>query len=313
MKSFLAVVASFALVLTPGVVLAYSNFGSDWEAAHPGFTSFASASCDLCHSASSQSEWNAYGYAVRTEYLVNGGDMPAAIATVDAQNSDGDPAGATNVLEAAANAQPGWTAGPNNTIYDASGVVATGQLPPTGIRAIDPVTPVTVVSISDTAFSPAAVAPTLGGYVLWVRGSGSLSHNVAEVHGIFSSGAATTGAIWYTRSVSAGTFSYLDKAHTAMKGTIKVKPKTAAAPIGNPFTVTWATTKTNTGTKFNVQYRTGTGVWKSWRMNTSLKKAVFGASGKPIIPKAGTTYGFRVQSGTGTVWSGYSPIKTFTP
>jgi len=310
MKSFLIVVAAFALVLTPGVVLAYSTYGGDWETAHPGSTSSSSAGCAMCHSASSTKLWNSYGNALRNEYFANGEDMPAAILTVDAANSDNDPAGATNAAEATANTQPGWVYGPNNTIYDGSGTaISTGVLPPSSITGM--LDPVTLVTIGDSAFSPAAVAPKLGGVVQWIP-SGSLNHNVHEVGGIFTSGAAKA-ATYYNRIVSAGTFSYNDEAHPTMTGTIKVKPKTAAAPTGTSFTVTWATTKTNTGAKFNVQYRIGTGAWVNWLMNSSLKKAVFGASGSPIIPVAGTVYGFRVQSGTGTVWSGYSPAKTYTP
>jgi hypothetical protein len=312
LRSVVTMTAVLALVLTPGIVLAFSGFGTDWETAHPGSTSFTNASCELCHSASTKSNWNAYGNAVRAEYFANGQDMPGAIATVDALNSDGDPTAKSNAAEALANTQPGWRYGPNNTIYNANGgVVSSGQLPPSSITGL--LDPVSLVSISDTAFTPASVAPKVGGVVQWIRGSGTISHNVAEVGNIFTSGTPTTAAIWYNRIVSAGTFTYHDDAHLALVGTIKVKPTVTATPTGVPFTVTWATTKTNTGTKFNVQYQIGTGAWVNWYTNTTLKKAVFGASGLPIVPVAGTTYGFRIQSGTGTVWSGYSPLKTYVP
>lgn len=303
----LGVIAAIAVALAPGVVLAYSGFGSDWEAAHPGSTSYASADCELCHGGSNDT-WNAYGWALRVEYQSNGEDMPAAIAAVDPANSDADFTGSKNAAEAGADTQPGWTYGPKNTIYDSGGTPTNGQLPPNGIGLLDPVI---LVTISDDAFTPAVIAPKLGGGVQWIRGSGSHSHNVAEVSDIFRSGAPTTGAIFYNRIFSAGTFSYESENFTAMDGTVKVKPKTSAKGTGATFTVTWATTKTNTGTKFNVQYKVGTGVWKSWLSNSSLKKAVFGASGSPIVPKAGTKYSFRVQSGTGTAWSGYSPQKAF--
>lgn len=305
----LGVIAALAVALAPGVVLAYSNFGSDWEAAHAGSTSYSNASCELCH-AGSNDTWNAYGHALREEYNTNGGDMAAAIATVDGTNADADVTGSTNLTEADADTQPGWTYGPKNTIYDSAGSPTTGQLPPTGIGLLDPVT---LVTISDDAFTPAAIAPKIGGVVQWVRGSGNHSHNVAEASRIFRSGAATTGPIFYNRTFSAGTFSYACETHAAMKGTVKVKPKTSAKPAGTAFTVTWATAATNTGSRFKVQYKVGTGAWTNWLPNTTAKKAVFGASGAPITPVAGTKYSFRVQSGNGTVWSGYSPIKAFTP
>ena len=305
----LGVIVAIGLALAPGVVLAYSSYGGDWEAAHAGSTSYANAGCELCH-AGSNDTWNTYGNALREEYNSNGQDMPAAIATVDGQNSDADVTGSSNTAEATADTQPGWTYGPNNTTFDSAGSPSTGQLPPSGIGLLDPVT---LVTITDDAFTPAAIAPKLGGVVQWIRGSGNHSHNVAEASAIFRSGAPTTGAIFYNRTFSAGTFSYACETHATMKGTVKVKPKTSAKPAGTPFTVTWATAATNTGARFKVQYKVGTGAWTTWFANTTAKKAVFGASGAPITPVAGTKYSFRVQSGTGTLWSGYSPAKAFTP
>jgi plastocyanin len=309
-KSLVGAIAVMALVLAPGAVLAFSSFGADFETQHPGSTSFAFADCELCHSADSHSEWNAYGQALRDEYSSNGQDMGAAIATVDSLDSDGDPTASTDGAEAEANTQPGWVYGPFNTIYDSNGaVISSTALPPGSITAL--LDPVTLVTIGDSAFSPTPVTVKLGKVVQW-KPSGTGSHNVFEVGGIFSSGAAST-ATYYNRTVSAGTFTYIDQAHPTMKGVIKVKPKISAAPTGATFTVTWASTKTNTGTKFTVQYKVGTGAWTNWLRNTSLKKAVFGANGTPIKPALGKKYTFRVQSGTGTVWSGYSPTSAYTP
>jgi plastocyanin len=304
----LVTIAVLAIVLAPGVVLAYSSFGSNWETAHSGSTSFANADCALCH-AGSNSTWNAYGNALRTEYNSNGNNMAAAIKTVDSKNSDADPTGATNAAEAKANTQPGWVYGPFNSTYDAGGLLSTTALPPGTINGL--LDPVTLVTIGDAAFSPTPVTVKLGGVVQW-KPSGSLSHNVYEVGGIFTSGAATT-ATYFNRTFSAGTFSYTDQSHPTMTGVVKAKMKTASAPSGTPFTVTWATAKTNTGARFNVQYKVGTGAWKPWLTNVTSLKGVFGAAGSPIVPKAGTKYSFRVQSGTGTVWSGYSPTAAFTP
>jgi hypothetical protein len=311
-KSLLGVIAVVALVLAPGAALAFGGFGNDFDTAHPGTASFTNGDCQLCHG-SSTSTWNAYGNALRIEYNNNGNDMPAAIATVDTQNSDNDPVGASNAAEAKANTQPGWVYGPFNTTYDGNGaVISSTVLPPGGIIGL--LDPVTLVVISDTGFSPTPVMVKLGGVVQW-RPSGSStsnSHNVYEVGGIFTSGTAST-ATYYNRTMSAGTFNYLDQSHSTLTGQIKVKPKISAAPTGATFTVTWASAKTNTGTKFNVQYKVGTGAWTNWLKNTSSLKAVFGAGGSPIKPALGKKYSFRVQSGTGTVWSGYSPTGAYTP
>ena len=307
-RGVLAAAVVAAVVLAPGAVLAFSSYGNTWDAAHAGSTSHTNAGCQLCHG-NTTSQWNAYGYALRTEYESNGNDMAAAIATVDSKNSDGDPTGSTNAAEAKANAQPGWVYGPFNAIYDAGGVVSTTATVPGGVTG--KLDPVTLVTIGDAAFSPTPVTVKLGGSVQWVPG-GSGSHNVYEVGGIFSSGSAST-ATYFNRLFSAGTFSYLDQSNPTMTGVVKAKMKTAASPTGNPFTVTWATAKTNTGTRFNVQYKVGTGSWKTWLSNTTALKGVFGAKGSPIVPAAGKKYSFRVQSGTGTVWSGYSPTASFTP
>jgi hypothetical protein len=289
--------------------LGYSSFLGDWSSAHPTSSS-DDANCQLCHGQTT-SQWNAYGQAVKVEFNANGGDMAAAIATVDKMDSDSDPTRASNLKEAKANTQPGWTYGPNNTVYNSSGTPTTGVLPPASVGGLL-LDPVTLVTISDDAFTPAATKVKLAGTVEWVRAVGSVnSHNVAEVGGIFRSGDPTADPIFYDRTFSAGTFRYECEIHAGMAGAVKVKPRTSAKPRGTPFTLTWATAKTDTGTRFAVQYRVGKSAWRTWKKSTTAFKAVFGASGKPVTVKAGTIYGFRVRSGEGTTWSRWSPIVTF--
>ena len=173
----------------------------------------------------------------------------------------------------------------------------------------------TGVGVGDNFFTPATASVALGGSVHWSRVTGSNGlHNVAEQGGIFRSGAATTGAINFTVTFSAGTFRYWCEVHApGMSGMVKVKPKVTSAPIGLPFTVAWAAAGTTSGSKFDAQYRIGSGAWRNWKEDTTTAKAVFGASGSPVSVKAGTTYSFRARSQSGAAISQWSPIKSFTP
>ena len=93
-----------------------------------------------------------------------------------------------------------------------------------------------------------------------------------------------------------------------MRGTVRVAPTVSSAPAGLNFTVKWAAAGTNTGTSFDVQYRVGSGPFKTWRTNTTAKSLVFGRGG-PVAVARGKTYTFRVRSGTGARESGFSPVK----
>jgi hypothetical protein len=101
-----------------------------------------------------------------------------------------------------------------------------------------------------------------------------------------------------------------------MDGVVKVRPIFNAAPTGNPFTVTWADSATNTGKAFDVRYKVGTGTFKIWKNDTSQFKAVFGLNGMPVPVMLGTTYQFQVRSEQATNHakvSGWSPTLSVTP
>jgi len=301
--------AAMVVVLAPTVVFAWSTYLSTWQTRYPSSTS-DNASCDLCHGTST-SNWNAYGSAIKAEWDTNGNNIAAAIAAVEAADSDSDPTASSNLKEINANTQPGWTYGNNNTIYDDTGTPISTNRPPEVSGKIDPAT---LVQVSDNAFTPGTVAPKLGTGVFWTRATGSVgNHNVAEVGDIFRSGAATTGAIDFLVTFSAGTFNYECEVHPTMTGIIKVKPKVGAAPTGLPFTVTWATSKTDSGTQFDVQYKIGTGSWKNWKTDTTAFKAVFGKDGSPVTVVAGRKYSFRAASQSGAATSSWSPTTSFTP
>ncbi len=174
------------------------------------------------------------------------------------------------------------------------------------------------VKLNDDFFAPDATKVPVGGKVHWSRAaSSSNQHNVVQNNRLFRSGDPTFGRINFTRVFSAGTFPYLCEIHAGqgMTGTVKVPVKLSAAPARKPFTVTWATRKSNTGARFAVQFRVGTGVWKTWKSKTEAKGDVFGKRGSPVRVKSGKKYSFRALSkkAKGRGASNLSPVKSFKP
>lgn len=166
------------------------------------------------------------------------------------------------------------------------------------------------VAVGSDFFSPSKVTRAAGGSVRWTKTDGV--HNVYS--SLFTSGRPTDRAFSFTRTFSAGTFSYVCQAHALnMRGTVRVAPRIAAAPSGRPFTVTWATRGSNTGSRFDVQYRAGGGSWKTWKPATSDRFGVFGARRSPVRLRAGTSYALRVRSRSGSNVSGWSPARSFSP
>ena len=103
----------------------------------------AGSKCQLCHENSSGgTPWNGYGWAIKAALAADAsGDDVSALRSVESQNSDADASLSLNLNEIEGNSQPGWTLGPNNTIYNKNGTVQTNQPPPAGILGeidIDP-------------------------------------------------------------------------------------------------------------------------------------------------------------------------------
>jgi plastocyanin len=177
------------------------------------------------------------------------------------------------------------------------------------------------VEVKDFSFDPSNAFIMVGDALHWSRATGSVaSHSVTANNGFFDSGDPTTGAIDLTATFSAGTFHYFCKVHgspdgsptAGMNGLVRVPAATTGAPGGLPFTVTWATPSTTTGTTWDVQYRAGSGPWKAWLSKTGLRKGVFGKNGKPVTLHKGTSFKFRVRSRTPAGASGWSPATTFS-
>jgi len=184
----------------------------------------------------------------------------------------------------------------------------------TGLLATSVSAATSNVDVNDGKFfNPRAVTQTPGGSVHWTA-SGVDDHSVTSDQGLFDTGAPRAG-VDFTRVFSAGTFAYHCRKHGVnggtMVGVVTVAPQTAAAPSGLPFTVKWATAASNTGTRYDVQYKVGSGAFKTWLSNTAARSAVFGARSKPVAVARGKTYTFRVRSRAGTSASGFSPNRSF--
>jgi plastocyanin len=170
-----------------------------------------------------------------------------------------------------------------------------------------------VVEISGTSFSPKTVSSLPpGGVVTWEYAGGDLSHNVKQNKGLFRSGDPTDGVIDFSRTFSAGTFPYKCEVHASSGMTGKVKiPVSASVNEADLYVVEWAVDGSNTGGKFDVQYKVGDGNWKNWLQNTTKLKKVFGKDGSPVAYDDSKTYSLRARSQKGTdadgKVSGWSP------
>lgn len=174
----------------------------------------------------------------------------------------------------------------------------------------------TQVTVKDSAFKPDVVRVAVGGSVQWIWAEGNReTHNVREEGEIFSSGSPMSASDPFKRVFSAGTFYYYCEVHgfnsPKMDGFVKVPVTIAPAPAGVAFTVKWASGVTNTGSKFDVQYRIGSGKWKTWKKDVASPSAVFGAKGAPVTVAPGQRYSFRARSQSGRAVTRWSPAKSF--
>lgn len=128
----------FLLSFYTNSAFARLSYLGEWQQQYAQSSSNAVA-CQLCHqSAAGGDGWNAYGWAVRAEFLLNGGQIVNALVAVEGQNSDSDPSNSTNVEEINLNTQPGWTDSAVNTIYFKDGSLLANQPPPDLSTTLDP-------------------------------------------------------------------------------------------------------------------------------------------------------------------------------
>ena len=201
------------------------------------------------------------------------------------------------------------------TMWTAASLALTGVMS-LALPAAATSEPVTVAPGGDLSFAPETVGLPVGGVVEWTfDGAGSPSHSVHQVKGLFDSGDPTSDPFEFGRTLSAGVFKYECETHpTVMQGTVKGKPVVLADPESGLPLVQWAVESSNTGGRFDVQYKVGSGDWRDWLKNTAKREKVFGADGSPVEVKLEKTYKFRARSQKGTdntLVSGWSPSVAY--
>jgi len=114
-----------------GSAFAFNSILSGFNSEYPGSSSGTNASCRLCHSQQSNSEWNEYGWGLRQN-----GQNFAALEGLPSINING---GTINLDEINAGTQPGWTTGANDNLYDSAGLIMNDDTPPDNILGeLDP-------------------------------------------------------------------------------------------------------------------------------------------------------------------------------
>jgi plastocyanin len=171
------------------------------------------------------------------------------------------------------------------------------------------------VKVADSFFKPGNVAVRVGDSVRWTAPGALINpHNVREMNKLFYSGAVQYN-IDFKKRFSAGSFRYFCELHVStdgMRGVVNVPVTVSSAPQGLPFTVRWATGKSRTGGKYDVQFRVGTAKrWRNWKANVTSGSGVFGKGRKPAVVVNGKKYSFRARSQNKKGSSGWSQPRTF--
>jgi hypothetical protein len=226
-----AIVFMLALALLPHVIgpvpaMASSEFVSSFNSVYPASQSANNASCQLCHTTST-SQLSQYGKDWAVQFR-SGMTEADAFQAIEGTQSDNDPAGALNITEINASAQPGWTPGANNTTYSRStlAVLATNVSPPTTITgALDPSSP----PVGATLVTPNGAVITATPTYTWNAVAGASQYE-----------------LWVTDSAQAGKVKQwvtADQAGCAAgTGTCSATPGTALAPgAATWWVLTWDT------------------------------------------------------------------------
>jgi hypothetical protein len=149
-----------ALLAIGSPAYAFSSYYTAWNARYPTsqtddkIIALDGRVCRLCHASSSGGDgWNGYGWA-----LYNNG---VNFAAAESENSDDDAAGASNLEEITAGAQPGWREGTNSAYYS-DGTTRAAVAP--GVTPLDPaasapVTPEPIVPEPIVPLDPVADEP----------------------------------------------------------------------------------------------------------------------------------------------------------
>jgi plastocyanin len=184
---------------------------------------------------------------------------------------------------------------------------------------------ITVEAEGQDLFSPELVNANVNeDYVFdWTWGAGtSAEHNVRQDSKLFYSGEPTDAREPFSVSGSAGTFHYYCEVHGSksggMDGEIALRPNFGMPPLkrgGQPVVnILWASSDSETGNQYDVQYKVGKHDWKYWKKNTAKPSGLFGKNGKPVSVNLDKGYKVRARSEKASNpkrRSGWSPPLSF--
>ena len=192
-------------------VMASDTFPDIFNSLYPASQSGNNASCRLCHTTST-SQLNQYGRDFAVQFS-SGMTETQSFRAIESLNSDN--ASANNLVEINANpsAQPGWTPGAVNTIYNRTtlAVAATNQSPPATITGLlDPAAASPSVSVAATDATAAEAPLSTGTFTVTRTGATTAALTVAYTVG----GTATAGSDY-----------------TALTGSVSIPAGAASAPI----------------------------------------------------------------------------------
>jgi hypothetical protein len=157
----ITLIVLLATLFWSGSALAVSSYLTEFQGLYPGSTtgttawSSTSARCNVCHSSGGDTPINSYGNAWALRHNA-GRTVVQSFMDIEPDNSDGS--SVINISEIIANAQPGWSPGATNTLYNEHSpgtVVATNQNPPTTlVGPVDPpALPTVTMKVTDGSAS----------------------------------------------------------------------------------------------------------------------------------------------------------------
>lgn len=175
----------------------------------------------------------------------------------------------------------------------------------------------TITLLDDNTFSPRNATLDLGaGSFDWEWGPGGVGtaaiHDVIQQRRLFDSGAAVRERPGgFSVTASAGGYPYYCSIHLGMTGKVGVRPVAGDRTSGGGVRVSWASSDTTTGNRFDVRYRAQR-KWRLWRKSTRKQSGTFGRKGKPVrVKRKGVR--LQVRSRARKKRSAWSPTLTLRP
>jgi plastocyanin len=177
------------------------------------------------------------------------------------------------------------------------------------------------IEFGSNFFTPAHAGPVdvrqFGLESVWVTSGPNADHNVREDSRLFRSGAPGKGHE-FREEISAGSWHYYCEVHGSilggMDGTIDVRPVVSHRD-GHSALVRWADNDSESGDRYEVEWRVKDKRWQTWKESTVEQKLEFGGSGSPVAADPDRTYEVRARSFAAdhpSRRSGLSPAVAFT-